>query len=302
MKKKLLALIPLAGIMIAALTGCQAGLVNTDLTMYSDGSGTTTIAVEVLGDNSVIPGTENNESPSTVGNNSKFLLIGGDELAAKIKSYSALEDVEVTADVNGEDTVITLTYEFDSIDDYNAKTKTLAKDRAEDIVDATFTDNGDGTYTLREWADNAENTVYNIFESLFNDPEAFDPTGAGDLDLTQPQYGVKEIFKIMTVSVTLGDDTQTETLFEYDNSGTGSGNVTDYPDWVEVTGTPAEKGSTPAPGPGDEDEQPGGETEEPSSGLSTGAIVGIVIAAVVVVAAIVAVVVVISKKNGKKEN
>ena len=189
----------------------------------------------MLGDNSVIPGTENNESPSTVGNNSKFLLIGGDELATKIKSYSALEDVEVTADVNGEDTVITLTYEFDSIDDYNAKTKTLAKDRAEDIVDATFTDNGDGTYTLREWADNAENTVYNIFESLFNDPEAFDPTGAGDLDLTQPQYGVKEIFKIMTVSVTLGDDTQTETLFEYDNSGTGSGNVTDYPDWVEVT-------------------------------------------------------------------
>lgn len=155
----------------------------------------------------------------------------------------------MTADVNGEDTVITLTYEFDSIDDYNAKTKTLAKDRAEDIVDATFTDNGDGTYTLREWADNAENTVYNIFESLFNDPEAFDPTGAGDLDLTQPQYGVKEIFKIMTVSVTLGDDTQTETLFEYDNSGTGSGNVTDYPDWVEVTGTPADKGSTPAPGP-----------------------------------------------------
>lgn len=67
MKKKLLALIPLAGIMIAALTGCQAGLVNTDLTMYSDGSGTKTIAVEVLGDNSVIPGTENNESPSTVG-------------------------------------------------------------------------------------------------------------------------------------------------------------------------------------------------------------------------------------------
>ena len=104
------------------------------------------------------------------------------------------------------------------------------------------------------------------------------------------------------MSVTLGDDTQTETLFEYDNSGTGSGNVTDYPDWVEVTGTPAEKGSTPAPGPGDEDEQPGGETEEPSGGLSTGAIVGIVIAAVVVVAAIVAVVVVVSKKNGKKEN
>ena len=63
MKKKLLALIPLAGIMIAALTGCQAGLVNTDLTMYSDGSGTKTIAVEVLGTIPLSPGRRTTRAP-----------------------------------------------------------------------------------------------------------------------------------------------------------------------------------------------------------------------------------------------
>lgn len=283
MKKKLLAIVAMATILVMALTGCQAALVSSNVEVNKDGSGTKTITAVILGDNSIIPGTEEKEQPSTVGNNSKYLLIYGDELAAKVKSYCALSDVEITATEKDGDTTITITYSFTSMDDYNQKTKTLAKDEASKIEDATFTDNGDGTYTFKENSENTMNTVDNIFESLFYDETAFDTSGGGDLELDSPQYGYKQIYKVMSASATVGGETVSTEFFKYDDSGTGTGTDLDYADYLEVTSD-----FTKLP------------VEEPGDGPNVGLIVGIVVAAVVVVGAAIAAVVIVNKKKNNK--
>ncbi len=283
MKKKLLAIVAMATILVMALTGCQAALVSSNVEVNKDGSGTKTITAVILGDNSIIPGTEEKEQPSTVGNNSKYLLIYGDELAAKVKSYCALSDVEVTATEKDGDTTITITYSFTSMDDYNQKTKTLAKDEASKIEDATFTDNGDGTYTFKEKSENTQNTVDNIFESLFYDETAFDTSGGGDLELDSPQYGYTQIYKVMSASATVGGETVSTEFFKYDDSGTGTGTDLDYADYLEVTSD-----FTKLP------------VEEPGDGPNVGLIVGIVVAAVVVVGAAIAAIVIVNKKKNNK--
>ncbi len=222
MKKKMIAIAGCAAGMVLALAGCQAGMVNSNLTMYDDGSGTKTFTVTILDDSSIIPGTEENDNPSQVGNNTPYLLVWGDELATKVKSYSALEDVEVKTEKQGKDTVLTFSYSFNSIAEYNSKTKTLAKNKSSEIMDATYTANGNGTYTLREYVDNTPISIENIFESLYNDPTAFDKTGGGNLDL-DTQGGFKKIYDVLSVTITVGDQSKTVKIFEYDNSGTGTG-------------------------------------------------------------------------------
>lgn len=284
MKKKLFAIVAIAAILVMALTGCQAAMVSSNVEVNKDGSGTKTITAVILGDNSVIPGTEENESPSTVGNNSKYLLVYGDDLAAKIKSYCALTDVTVTATEKDGDTTVVITYSFTSMDDYNRKTKTLAKDEANMIEDATFTDNGDGTYTFKECSDNTQYTVDNIFESLFYDETAFDTSGGGDLELDSPQYGYTQIYKVMSASATVGGETVSTEFFKYDNSGTGSGTDLDYDDYLEVT---SDFSKVPTDG---------GDGDGPNVGL----IVGIVVAAVVVIGGAVAAAVIVNKKKQNK--
>lgn len=288
-KKALFATAALSAAMIAlVMTGCQAGLVTSNLSMNEDGSGTKTITCEILGDNSVIPGTED----STVGNNSKYLLVYGDALAEKVKSYSALEDIEVTATENeAGDTILTLSYSFANIEEYNTKTKTLAKDDASLIQDATFTQSGtdaDGNtlYTLREYTDNTLNSVSNLFESLFNDETAFDTSGGGDFELDAPAYGYTSIFAVMSISLTIGDTTETTTTYEYSDPSSGAGDYIDSPEWTEVTGTFANVGGGTDPG-----------TDDGNGGSNVGLIVGCTVAAVVVVAAAVAAIVIVNKKK-----
>lgn len=279
-KKALLATAALSAATIAlVLTGCQAGLVTSDLAMNEDGSGTKTITCEILSDTSLIPGTPD----STVGNNSAYLLVYGDELEAKVKSYSALEDIEVNATLNDQgDTILTLSYSFSSIEEYNQKTKTLAKDEASLIQDATFTESGtdesgNKLYTLREYTDNTKNSVDNLFESLFYDETAFDTSGGGNFELDAPSYGYTSIFAVMSISVTIGETTQTTTTYEYNDPATGAGDYIDSPEWTEVTGTFVVSG----------DDNP----------TNVGLIVGCTIAGVVVVAGVVVAIVLINKKK-----
>lgn len=283
MKKKMIAIAGCAAGMVLALAGCQAGMVNSNLTMYDDGSGTKTFTVTILDDSSIIPGTEENDNPSQVGNNTPYLLVWGDELATKVKSYSALEDVDVKTEKQGKDTVLTFSYSFNSIAEYNSKTKTLAKNKSSEIMDATYTANGNGTYTLREYVDNTPISIENIFESLYNDPTAFDKTGGGNLDL-DTQGGFKKIYDVLSVTITVGDQSKTVKIFEYDNSGTGTGTEFDYDDYVEVTGTPAKKGGDTTP-------------SDPEKKPNVGLIVGLSVGGVVVIGAAVAAALVLTKKK-----
>ena len=236
MKKKLLALTAaLCGVTVA-LAGCQAALVSSDVKMEKTGAGTKTITAIIYGDNSILAGkTPTEEEGNTVGNNSKYLLVSGTALENKVKSYSALNDITVKATEKDGDTELTITYSFTSIADYNTKTKTLAKDDAADIEDATWTENADGTYTYKENCDNTQYSIDNIFASLWNDSEAFDKTGMGDCDLEAYGYNYTCIYTIISVSATVGDKTQKVDINKYDETNTVV--ELDYPDYLEVTGT-----------------------------------------------------------------
>lgn len=290
MKKTFLASLALCLILVLVLCGCQAALVSSNVTIQADGSGVKTITAVIYSDDAILAGQENAEEPGLVGNNSKFLLVSGDDLVNKLKSYSGLQDLEITtADDNG-NTVVTITYAFDSIDDYVAKTKLLAGDDADSIEAPTFEEQADGTFVYRENTQNTQNSLDNIFESLYNDPEAFSQDGQGDCDLAAYGYDYTCIYTIMSVSATVGDETTTVDVNEYNDSNTVI--ELDWADYIEVTGAAAAPAAEEAP----VEEAPAEEAPaaEASQGLSTGAIAAIAAVCVVIVAAVV---IVLTKKK-----
>ena len=284
MKKKFLVSLALCLILVLVLCGCQSALVSSNVTICSDGSGVKTITAVIYSDDAILAGQENAAEPGLVGNNSKFLLVSGDDLINKLKSYSALKDLEITtADDNG-NTVVTITYAFDSIDDYVAKTKLLAGDDADSIEAPTFEEQADGTFVYRENTQNTQNSLDNIFESLYNDPEAFSQDGQGDCDLASFGYDYTCIYTVMSVSATVGDETTTVDVNEYNDSNTVI--ELDWADYIEVTGVAAAPTADAAA-----EEAPAADAAQ---GLSTGAIIAIAAVCVVIVAAVV---VVLTKKK-----
>lgn len=293
MKKRLFVTIVVCMTILLVFCACQAGLVSSNVTINADGSGTKTINVVIYGDETILAGQENAEEPGLVGNNSKFLLVSGENLVNKLKSYSALKDLEITTAEADGNTTVTITYSFSSIDDYVAKTKLLAGDDADLIEAPTFTDNGDGTFLYKENTENTGNSVDNIFESLYNDPEAFSKDGQGDCDLESFGYDYTCIYTIMSVSATVGDNTTTVDVNEYNE--TNAIIELDWADYIEVTGTPAAVDiEEPAASESGDDIGQSNNTEK-DGGLSTGAMIGIAAACVVVVGAVI--VLVVKKKK-----
>lgn len=289
MKKKLMALLATCTGFLFLLAGCQAALVESSVDVKQDGSGIKIITVVIYGDDSLLAGkTSSEEEGSTVGNNSKYLLVYGTELENKVKSYSALSDINVSATEQNGDTVLTISYSFIDTADYTAKTKTLAKDNADKIEAPVFTANEDGSYTYKENCDNTYYSVDNLFASLWNDETAFDKTGMGDCDLEQWGYNYTCIYTIMSVSATVGDKTVKVEIAQYNSENTVV--ELDYPDFIEVTGTyPAV--TEPPISPINPDNE--------KDGSYVGLIVGITVAAVVVVGAVIAIVIVTKKKSKK---
>lgn len=293
MKKKLTLALVLCLVLTLIFTGCQSAMLDSNVTIYADGSGVKTIRMMIYGDNTILAGQENSPEPGLVGNNSKYLLVTGDALAAKVASYSALEGIDVTVveEENG-NSVLTLSYTFTSIEDYYSKTKTLAKDNAENIEQPTFTDNGDGTFTFKENTENTRYAVDNLFYSLYNDAEAFSKDGQGDCNLEEFGYDYTCIYAIMSESATVGDQTTTVEVNEYNDTNTLI--ELDWADYIEVTGKPAAAPASAEP------TQPAAPTEpaqnDEDGKTPIGLIIGIA-AAVVVVGGAVAVVVIKKKKS-----
>lgn len=299
--KKMFAAVALCMVIMLLFCGCQAALVSSNVNVNADGSGTKTITAVIYGDETILAGEENVEEPGLVGNNSKFLLVSGDQLVSKLKSYSGLEDVQIATVESDGNTILTVTYDFSSIDDYVAKTKLLAGDDAEQIEAPIFTENGDGTFTYKENTENTQISLDNIFESLYNDPEAFSKDGQGDCDLEANGYDYTCIYTVLSASATVGDETTTVEINKYDETNTII--EQDWSDYIEVTGVAAPAGSGSSAEPSAEAGDPSasgapisGQSGQ-SGGLSTGAIVGIVIACVAVVGVVVCVIFVKKKKS-----
>lgn len=175
MKKFAVLSILLAALML--LAACQEGMIYSTVSITSrDGAGTKTIYVDILKDDAPIPG---NKDGATVGNNSKFLLGGGNALKAKLESIIKLDGVTIKNEDKGQYERVTMTYSFSSIADYNAKLKKLADGKAE-IKDAVLTVDGDNV-TFTEPASNAYNSVLWAIEGVYNDAALYDKTGKGDV-------------------------------------------------------------------------------------------------------------------------
>ena len=83
-----------------------------------------------------------------------------------------MEDAEIKVEEKGNDQLITLTYRFSSVAEYN--TKTLAGKYADNIVDATYDDNGDGMFIFFEATDNTNNSILEIIEKIYADDTVYE--------------------------------------------------------------------------------------------------------------------------------
>jgi hypothetical protein len=171
-KKKLgiLGTIVAALIMILALAGCSEAEVSSTLTIYSDLSGTKKVVIRVYGDEESLGGRD-----YTAGNNTAFMLTQGEALAEKLKDFCALEDAVFTVaqgKSNKDSTYVTMKFDFENIDDYNAKAKKVAGKYAESWIDATLTQSGDFV-TVREAASNLPLLYLDLLEQYFNDFDCY---------------------------------------------------------------------------------------------------------------------------------
>lgn len=230
MKKFLLVLTTF--VLLILLAGCHVGEVTSNIEITNTaGAGTKTINLKLVYDN----GFKRNGDP--VEDNSKYLIGGTEGVLNTLKKNCALEDAtfEITERNKEEDyDVITITYSFDSIDEYNEKTKIFADGHAE-IEPATLTVDGDKV-TFSEAGANLKNSILWGMKAVFHDPEVYD-------DNNDSQVKEDNIASIFEVVVTVGD---TSEEYHYNDA---------VPTTMEVTGTVPEPGEEPAdetPAAGDE--------------------------------------------------
>ena len=124
-------------------------MVYSTMRIYDDLSGTKTVVIRVFGDQEPLEGRD-----YTAGNNTSFMLTQGDVLEDKLQEFCALDEVRINVSMgktNKDSTYITMIFDFESIEDYNAKAKTIAGKYADEWTDATLTETGDRV-TVREAA------------------------------------------------------------------------------------------------------------------------------------------------------
>ena len=141
--KKLISL-ALALVFIATvLTSCYPAIMNAEMALDEDGAGTRTFVAEILKD-----GVPNPDDPENPGKNVSGMFTDPGYFPSGIQAAvdylntirpEALSELTVTEETDRY--VVTFTMDFDSIDDFNTKMKTLTADldwEAEEIVEATF--------------------------------------------------------------------------------------------------------------------------------------------------------------------
>lgn len=215
---KKLAILAVLLIPLLLLSACHEGMINSSVSITSkDGAGTKTIYVDILKDEAPIPG---NKDGATVGNNSKFLLGGGNALKSKLEAICKLDGVTITNEDKGQFERVTLSYSFNSIADYNAKMKKLADGKGT-ITDAVLTVDGDSV-TFTEPASNAYNSVLWAIEAVYGDAALYDKTGKGDV--ANNPITIDQMAKIYDVEIAV-------------NGTSKKVNLKDMPQTVDVSAT-----------------------------------------------------------------
>jgi hypothetical protein len=193
-------------LIIFTFASCDAGRVRSSIEITSiNGAGTKTIICHVLKDDAEIP-----EYPgSQVGNNSPYFP-NGMEAARDLLQNSIAEGFTVDMTEEDDRYIFTITYSFESIDDYNAKTKMLIGQSVWDenaISDSTLTvssQSGGSDVTFTEDPDVLVYSVRWAALALLNDTTgAYDPNAVENVVVT-----VDNIMQTFETQVTIGDTTQ----------------------------------------------------------------------------------------------
>ena len=228
----------MALVLVLGLAACQEGIINSELEITdTNGGGTKTISVHIYKTGAL------NTSGDTIQKNDAHLPNGSQGIVDKLKAEIALEDavVEIIESTDQYD-VVGIIYTWNNIDEYNEKTKTLAK--GEETFPATIEVNGDEV-TFTENPLNFERSIKWALEAVYNDPEVYDPLADG---MNDNPVNFDEFANTFDYVIRIGADSETVDFSE------ARDNETDVPSSVTVTGTIGEE---PAEG---NDETPVDET------------------------------------------
>ena len=168
--KKLIPLLIAAVAVLLLLVGCSEATVHGKLEIYSDLSGTKTLTFRIFGDQEPLPGRD-----YTPGNNTSFMLSKGDDLIRKLEEFCPVDGVVFTYEEGASNTVstyVTMSFDFENIEDYNRKGRLIAGKYADGWQDAQCTESG-GTVTVREADGNLKLLYMDMLEKYFNDFDCY---------------------------------------------------------------------------------------------------------------------------------
>lgn len=218
MKNKIraIAMVMAVCLLMMTIAACTAVQVRSDVVFNADGTGSRQVVGLIA---------KQDDQGDGYGSAYYYLKLHGADLQAKIESiYADKVDgigdwLHVSVDDSGADwEVVTLSFDFASVDDYSAKLKALAYDEtmAAAYTDPSFVWNDDGTYTYTESAEVVKAIFKSLQMSIMADDTAYDPTctkdgtplNNGSADGQLEEYGV-EIIKeengeAMTIQVNGG--------------------------------------------------------------------------------------------------
>ncbi len=212
MLKKLIILLLTLGV-ILTLTGCQEGIINSELEITDiSGAGTRSFDVYIYKD-----GATNLEGDE-ITLNGAHLPGGTTSVVEKLIEACPLDDavIEITESTDDYD-VVTFSFEFDSIEDYNTKLQLLLEgyDEDEEFQPASLIVNGSNVTFI----ESNVNTVYAVLwamDAVYNDPEVYDPSAGGFWPaLYEDEEAVVPIFMFVTFNefrIRIGES---ELLYDY---------------------------------------------------------------------------------------
>lgn len=182
MKTKLraIALILAMSIVMMAFAACTAVQVSGQLVINEDGTGSRQLVAQIA---------KNDDLGDGYGSAYYYLKLHGDALQAKIAEIYAqnvdgsADWLNITVDDTAEDwEVITISFDFESLEDYTAKLHALAYDEtaAAAYDDPAFTRNEDGTFTYTENSQVITAIYKSLQLSIMADESAYDPACTKD--------------------------------------------------------------------------------------------------------------------------
>lgn len=215
-KVKAIALILAMSMLLICFAACTAVQVSGNLVINEDGSGTRQLIGLIA----------KQDYQDGYGSAYYYFKLHGADLQAKIESIYAEKVpgsgdwLKVSVDDSGDVwEVITISFDFTSLEDYTAKLKSLAYDEAFNAayVDPTFVWNEDGTFTYTESGEVMKAFFKSLQMSIMADETAYDPTctkdgvalNDGSADGQLEEYGVEMIKpengEALTLQVNGGD-------------------------------------------------------------------------------------------------